>query len=237
MSRLIPSPEFLEVIERNKGGTNPESGFDNFNQIVDRTGPNGRGSCTAVGRGFFEPTKGKTSRFTADTQKSVSFWGTHTFAVGYQFQKGEYSGLRDRSGPHYTVPSTNATGIDARTGLPFVVNPTAAGQNLNATWNLLIAPASCTLCPLMNVAGVGDVRVNLQQSRGEVGTQKFSTFSRYHAYYGQDTWRVNKYISANLGLRGEQERIVGNPKNGTRVGYSFTDQWAPRLGVRVDPVG
>ncbi len=214
-----------------------ESGFDNFNQIVDRTGPNGRGSFTAIGRGFIEPTKGKTSRFTADTQKTVSLWGSHTFAIGYQFQKGEYSGLRDRSGPHYTVPSTNATGIDARTGLPFAVSSLAAGQSLNATWNLLIAPDTCTLCPLMNVAGVGNVPVDLQQSRGEFGTPAFSTFSRYHAYYAQDTWRFNKYITANLGLRGEQERIVGNPKNGKRVGYSFTDQWAPRLGITVDPLG
>jgi hypothetical protein len=31
---------------------------------------------------------------------------------------------------------------------------------------------------------------------------------------------------------------VGNPGvTGERVGYSFTDQWAPRLGVTVDPLG
>jgi hypothetical protein len=207
-----------------------ESGFDDFNQIVDRTGPNGRGAFTAEGMGFVEPTKGKTTRFTGDTQKSVSLWGTHTFAVGYQFQRGEYSGLRDRSGPHYTVPATNADGS-------FTINPLAAGQTLNATWDIRIANAACTLCPLMNVAGKGDIPVILLQTRGEFGTPEFSTFSKYHAYYGQDTWRVNKYITANFGLRGEQERIVGNPKAGNRVGYSFTDQWAPRLGVTVDPLG
>ena len=207
-----------------------ESGFDDFNAITDRTGPNGRGSFVAVGRGFIEPTKGKTTRFTGDTQKQVSLWGTHTFAVGYQFQRGEYSGLRDRSGPHYTVPSTNADGS-------ITISPIAAGQSLNATWDLRIANAACTLCPLMAVAGKGNVPVFLLQTRGEFGTPAFSTFSKYHAYYGQDTWRVNKYITANLGLRGEQERIVGNPKNGNRVGYSFTDQWAPRVGVTVDPFG
>src|SRR6266536_1922295 len=214
-----------------------EFGFDDFNAITDRTAPNGRGSFVAEGLGFFEPTKGKTHRFTGDTQKTVSLWGTHTLAVGYQFQRGNYSGTRDRSGPHYTVPATNAAGR-------FSISSIAAGQPLNAPWVLRIAKDGCTLCPLMFIPGKSDIghgpgfrRVFLLQTRGEFGVPAFSTFSNYHAYYGQDTWRINKYVTALLGLRGEQERIVGNPKNGKRVGYSFTDQWAPRLGVTVDPLG
>jgi len=214
-----------------------EFGFDDFNAITDRTAPNGRGSFVAEGLGFFEPTKGKTHRFTGDTQKTVSLWGTHTLAVGYQFQRGNYSGTRHPSGPHYTVPATNADGS-------FSISSIAAGQPLNATWDLRIANDGCTLCPLMFIPGKSDIghgpgfrRVFLLQTRGEFGVPAFSTFSNYHAYYGQDTWRINKYVTALLGLRGEQERIVGNPKNGKRVGYSFTDQWAPRLGVTVDPLG
>src|SRR6185436_14522445 len=61
----------------------------------------------------------------------------------------------------------------------------------------------------------------------------------YNAGYVQDTWRVNKYITALLGLRTEQERVIGSPNSvtGDRYAYSFTDQWAPRLGVAVDPLG
>src|SRR5580765_7890603 len=77
-----------------------ESGFDDFNGIVDRTGPNGRGAFTAQGRGFIEPTKGKTHRFEWSTSKTANLpwhFGTHTFTLGYQFQRAFYSGLRDRS--------------------------------------------------------------------------------------------------------------------------------------------
>jgi hypothetical protein len=42
-----------------------------------------------------------------------------------------------------------------------------------------------------------------------------------------------------LGLRWEQERITGAilPQSGRRNTYTFTDAWAPRLGVTVDPFG
>jgi len=228
-----------------------ESGFDNFNQIVDRTQtfvpviPGQRQAFTAIGRGFFEPTKGTTYRTTWDLSKGVSLWGSHNLGIGYQYQKGLYSGLRDRSGPHYTVPAANAAG----TPLTSLVGGAAGaiGQPLNAAWAIRLQGASCTLCPLMLVPldptdigfGVGWRRVSLQQTRGEFGDPVFNTFNNYHAYYAQDTWRVNKYITAILGIRGEQEKITGNPGpvSGERIHYSFTDQWAPRLGVTVDPTG
>lgn len=221
-----------------------ESGFDNFNQIVDRTQTTfatQRQSFVAIGKGFFEPTEGTTYRTTWDLSKGASFWGSHNFGIGYQYQKGFYEGLRDRSGPHWTVPSNNATGT-----LP--APAIAAGQPLNATWAIRLQGNSCSLCPLMLIPGdtsnptglgVGLRRVSLQQTRGEFGNPVFDTFNTYHAYYAQDTWRFNKYVTAILGLRGEQERIVGNPGpiSGERLSYSFTGQWAPRLGVTVDPTG
>src|SRR5215510_11877451 len=216
-----------------------ESGFSNFNQIIDRTQP-ARGNFTAVGYGFFEPTDSTTYRATFDTSKQASFWGQHTFGLGYQFQRAFYSGIRDRSGPKYTVPATNATGVPV-TQLSGAA-AAAIGQSVNAVWDLFEADAACTLCPLMTVpatgGGVRDIRVYLRQTRGEYGNTTFDTKSNYHGAYIQDTWRLNKYITALAGLRHEQERLIGNPGgDGNRIGYSFTGAWAPHLGATVDPFG
>ncbi len=214
-----------------------ESGFSNFNQIIDRTQP-ARGNFFAVGYGFFEPTESTTYRATFDTTKQVSFWGQHTFGLGYQFQRAFYAGIRDRSGPKYTVPATNATGVPV-TQLSGAA-AAAIGQQVNAVWDLFPLPldSTCTLCPIMNVPGVGEQRVYLRQTRGEYGNTTFDTKANYHGAYVQDTWRINKYITALAGLRHEQERLIGNPgADGNRIGYSFTGAWAPRLGATVDPFG
>jgi hypothetical protein len=225
-----------------------ETGFADFNQIVDRTQP-ARGNFTAIGYGFFEPTNGKTYRVSVDTTKQVTFLGSHSIGLGYQFQRAFYSGTRDRSGPKFTIPTTNATGVP----LADIIGPDAAavtvGQQVNAAFSLRTAsstdPTVCPLCPILNIPGLSDIglgagnrRVFLRQDRGEYGSTSFDTFSNYHAAYIQDTWRFNKYVTALLGLRNEQERIIGNPGiTGNRIAYSFTGQWAPRLGVTVDPLG
>lgn len=208
-----------------------ESGFADFNQIIDRTQPS-RGNFTAIGLGFVEPTQGKTNRLALDATKQVRLFGTHTLGVGYTYQRGFYSGVRDRSGPKFTVPATNADGT-------LKIDPQAVGQPLNAAFSLRTAGSSCTLCPILTIPGVGDQRVFLRQDRGEFGVPAFDTSSRYHAAYGQDTRRVSKYVTALLGLRWEQERITGAilPQSGRRNSYTFTDAWAPRLGVTVDPFG
>jgi len=214
-------------------GTNHfnESGFANFNQIVDRTQP-ARGNFTAIGLGFFEPTNGTTYRTSFDTQKQKNFWGSHTFGLGYQYQRGFYSGTRDRSGPHFTVPATNADGT-------LKIAASAAGQPLNAAFSLRVAGASCTLCPVLTIPGVGDRPVYLRQDRGEFGQPVFDTQSNYHAAYAQDTWKINRFITALLGYRWEQERVIGAvlPQSGKRNAYSFTGQWSPRFGATVDPFG
>ena len=212
-------------------GTNhfDETDFDDLHAIVDRTQPT-RGNFTAVGLGFFEPTDGKTWRATLDTTKQFSLGGDHSFAIGYQFQRGEYSGLRDRSGPRFTVPATNTDGT-------FITPDFAAGEPLNASFSLRLAGASCVLCPLVERNGAL-VPVYLRQDRGEFGRAGFETFSNYHAYYAQDTWRMGRKLTLLLGVRGEQERLLGNPgPSGDQIHYSFTGQWSPRLGMTFDPKG
>jgi hypothetical protein len=215
-----------------------ETGFDDINQIADRRGSDAlnilaqtgqrpdSGNFIAVGLGFFEPTNSRSRRAEFNLAKTHSLWGQHTAAIGYTFQRGYYDGVRDRSGPKWTVPAGNGV---------------ASGQSANVQFRLRF-PAACAACPLFPVrlanGTTADVPVRLQVIRSEFGEPVFSTYSNYHAWYAQDTWRFNKYITGLFGLRWEQERLVGSPgPSGNRVGYTFTDQWAPRIGVTVDPLG
>ena len=229
-----------------------EGGFDNFNALTDRTQsgfPGARGNFVAIGYGFFEPTESTTWRLTADFTKQADFLGSHTFGIGYQYQRAFYSGLRDRSGPHFTVPDVAA--------LRAIAPPGAIGSSLNATFSLFDSASvqSNPIYPFFFVPGKGFRRVFLRQDRGEFGNTSFDTQSNYHAAYIQDTWRFNKYITAVVGLRWEQEQVLGSPlaadeveniiaarptaniAPGFRANYTFTGQFSPRLGVTIDPRG
>jgi len=217
-----------------------ETGFDNFNQITDRRQSDqaniqaftgqlpARGNFNAIGAGFFEPTLSQSKRADFNISKTKSLWGQHTASLGYTFQRGSYDGTRDRSGPKWTVPPGN--------GL-------ASGQTANVQFRIRYrATDSGGTLPLFPVAlangTTANVPIRLQIIRGEFGTPSFTTSSNYHAAYAQDTWRFNKYVTGLFGLRWEQEKMVGSPgSNGARVHYTLTDQFAPRLGVTVDPLG
>jgi Carboxypeptidase regulatory-like domain/TonB-dependent Receptor Plug Domain len=201
--------------------------------ITDQTQTSGlpgqRGQFTAVGYGFNEPTESNSYGFNIDTQKDAHFLGKHTFSLGYRLERPFYDGSRLRTGPRFPIPATNATGRDITTlGVP----ASAVGQLTNATFQLRRAPSSCTLCPLFNVPGRGNVPVFLRQSRGEFGPTTFSTTGHYAAIYGMESWSPFKYLTVNAGLRWEQQRLVG-----TDINYAFVDNWSPRVGFIVDPRG
>ena len=218
-----------------------EFGFDDFQNIVDRRGSDAgtieaatgfrpaTGNFSAIGLGFFEPTVSKTTRADFNFTKTASWLGQHTLGTGYTYQRGNYDGTRDRSGPHVTIPNLAENGV-------------AAGQEANIQWRLRFRPATDTTAALFPVllsnGTTAQVPVRLQVIRAEFGEPVFTTFSDYHAAYIQDTWRFNRFVTGLFGLRWEQERLTGSPgPSGFRAGYSFTGQWAPRLGVTVDPFG
>ncbi len=93
--------------------------------------------------------------------------------------------------------------------------------------------------------------------RGIFGGQNFDTSNDYTALYVQDDISLNKYLTVKLGLRWEQEKLKGRnvtlgftqcPNGFATVAgqplvqadtctYSFTGNWAPRVGLVVDPWG
>jgi len=209
-----------------------ETGFENLSIILDFTQPN-RGQFTAQGLGFNEPTNGTTYRWTGDTAKRVSLWGEHTLGLGYVYQRAFYAGTRNFSGPIFNIPNANADGS-------VLVDPKAAGQPMTAIFGLFPADDTCSLCPLVDIPGAGDTRIYLQTLYGIFGDVDFDTRANYHAAYVQDTWRINRFVTALAGYRWEQERILGTPnaqQSGKQLAYSFTGQWSPRFGVTLDPFG
>lgn len=223
-----------------------ESGFADLNAITDRRGSDAPtiaaflgcndtsvcgpavGNYIAQGLGFFEPTVSKTRRFDINFAKTQKFFGQHTFGIGYTYQRGTYAGTRDYSGPKYTIPDDPINGV-------------AAGQEARVQFRLRYTtnPNNGVLYPVALQNGTTQlVPVRLQVIRAEFGPTNFDTFSNYHAAYAQDTWRVNKYITGIAGIRWEEERLTGTPfSNGDRFHYTFTGQWAPRVGFTVDPFG
>ena len=216
-----------------------ETPSTNLSQITDYTQTAGlagqRGTFTPVGLGFEQNTKSDTYGFDVATTKMFNFAGSHTFSIGYHYEDSHYNGDRLYSGPTSSIPATNAAG-DTVTGLG--VPQSAIGEQTNAAYYLVTARPEdfggeeCTLCPLMDVPGYGMVPVALQQARGIWGSPTFKTESKYHAGYVEDVWRLDKHINLDLGMRYEQQRMIGIAAH-----YSFTDNFLPRIGVTYDPVG
>jgi hypothetical protein len=183
------------------------------------------------GFGFLENHHTDSYALNVDTSKVFHGAGEHTISVGYRYERPDYTDFKTSSGPAFATPATNFNDESYLT-----CTPGDFGCPLGATsyvWagGLRVAPAGCTQCPLYPVAGV-PTPVYVRYGRGEFDPSKIPTYGRYHAAYINDAWQMNKYITLSLGMRWEQWKMQG-----TFSGYTFTDNWAPRVGVAIDPWG
>jgi Carboxypeptidase regulatory-like domain len=209
-------------------------------QITDDTqtaGLSGQaGAFVPQGFGFLEPYDSNTRSITGDTSKSFHFAGQHTLSVGYTWQFPVYDDITKFSGGKFTLPSANASGGDP--GYLNKTDPTVAGKQSDAQLLLQLASntsnaSGCTLCPYMVVPGYSTPQqVVLQQVRGRFDGGTTRSSGKYHAAYVNDSWEISKYATLNVGLRWEQQRLIGNLAN-----KLFNDMWSPRVGFIVDPKG
>ena len=227
--------------------------YSNFNEkplqndYAVATAISGLSPTRLQGFGFLENHETNNRTISVDTQKIVHGAGTHTFSIGYHYERPDYSDIRFYSSPAaaspngsdygYVVPDANMDG----TPLASLYNnfncdpndPTCPlSKTANAYFQLKQAPTTCTACPLMNVGGnVGTIPVYLSQYRGIFSPDATPTTGRYHAAYINDSWAITSRVTASLGLRWEQWRMTG----GSGSTYALTDNWAPRIGISVDP--
>lgn len=182
----------------------------NVFNIVDRTT---QITPTIEGLGFVENHNADNFGYEIDTSKSVHFLGTHTFSVGGSETFLNYNDLKSRTGGTFSLPTV----------------PTP----VNATFSLRQAkPGVCPQCPFFTDPQGVSVPVFLLSARSEFGPPTVATEGLAMALYGSDSWTINKHLSFNLGLRWDQYHMAG-----VQSKYTFTDNWAPRLGVAYDPIG
>lgn len=231
-----------------------ETPLADVTQIVDNTQTAGlanqAGSFNAQGFGFLEPYDSNTRSISFDTSKTYRFLGQHTFSIGYTWQFPIYNDITSFSGGKFAIPKLNAAGTDP--GYDNATNPTVVGAMTNASLSLQLAgtiapgpnfdadpakgnPAdtTCTLCPYMQMPGYSSpVPVLFVQGRGRFDGGITRSTGRYHAAYVNDSWALGKHVTVNLGLRWEQQRLIGNVAE-----KLFNDMWSPRIGFVFDPKG
>ena len=195
--------------------------------------PDARHISQLQGLGFFENHDTNNYAINIDTQKIIHGWGTHTVSVGYRYERPNYHDFETATGGRFAVPDTNATGGDY-TGGCSVGDPTCPLGNTVFLWSGSIRPASptCTLCPIYDFPSLGPKPSFVQFNRGDFNPSDLPTFGRYHAAYLNDSWQIGSRITLSLGYRWEQWMMAG-----TDLHYTFTDNWAPRFGIAVDPFG
>lgn len=197
-------------------------------QVTDRTDP--ANLHPLEGFGFLENNSIKSYALNVDTQKIVHAAGEHTLSIGYRYERPNYDDIITSSGGHFPVPGTNASGGSYLTCTPGDQTCPLGGDMFLWSGSLLVnggSKTTCTACPIYHGNPVA-----VRFTRGRFDSGVTPTFGRYHAGYVNDAWQMSKYITLSAGLRWEQWKMAGTGSN-----YTFTDNWAPRVGVSIDPLG
>ena len=191
-----------------------------------------RGGIVVTGFGAYIPTNEDSYSLSLSTQKTAHFLGEHTLSVGYSYDHTRFFYDTSRSGSLFTIPDKNASGTTLATLFPNIPSK-SSGQKTNALFSVYATNTSnlgdntCSQCPTWNGG-----KVYASMTRGTYEGFGVHSRARYHAAYGDDTFVVSNYMTLDLGLRWEEQRIGA----GT-FSYPFTGNWSPRLGINIDPFG
>jgi len=212
--------------------------FPNLYGISDQTLTYTGGAVVAEGVGPYEPSKNNTYSISANTTIVKRLYGQHAVTVGYSYDHTNFIDQPSRSGPLFPIPTFNYLGqpLDAKTQSGGLYNNYPAGADGKPTNGQFVvaaanaanaADATCTKCPVLN-----GYRVYASSNRGQYGGLYVNVAGRYHQAYGEDVYQMNRYVTLNLGVRWDNQRMTGPNQS-----YSYGASWSPRLGINIDPMG
>ena len=177
-------------------------------EIRDNT-PVQEGTGGAIIYGGLGHIQGSVAR---DNQLNVSsthifrLFGGHTLTYGYQFADDVYNNINRYTGADFQLP--NLPEFEA-----------AAGATVYGGYFIRQHETSDPTSPIV-----------LTLNRGNYSGPAINTDTRYQSGYIQDAWTFGR-ITFKPGLRFEQQQLIGLQEQ-----YVLAHNWAPRLGITVDPL-
>jgi len=199
-----------------------ETPLANGYRITDNVGVQEKtgGQITFGGLGSLENYESKSRQFTVSSSHIFNLGGGHSLDYGFAFDDLPYSDIILFSGPSFQLPSASV--FQAASGA------TQYGATLTRT--------HLGTDPTKSIGGSNPADptkpIVLQMTRGNYSNPNVEVGSRYYAGFVQDAWNLGRHLTLKPGIRFEQQEM-----HGTFLRYVFAHNWAPRLGVIVDPTG
>ena len=161
------------------------------------------------GLGLLQNSASKSHQLNVTSTNVFNMFGGHTIDYGYQFEDVPYSEIDRYSGADFVLPNDPSLGAAA--------GQTTYGAIFRRTHQVASNLASPIVYSLL---------------RGNYSNPSIATDVKYNAGFIEDSWTVGKRLTFKPGLRFEQQAMSGEA-----IRYVFAHNWAPRMGLILDPTG
>lgn len=162
------------------------------------------------GLGFLENNANYNWQFNAKTTYNFKAHGDHQFDFGYTHERITFDQYRGYTGPRVDIPAFDIGGDEPYHFAGAYVLGTSGRLRNVAWWPVPV----------------------YQMIRGNQNDPNCSTSTKYHSFYVQDAWKITNKITIKAGVRYDYQKMMGGGTNA--IGFTFSGNWAPRLGVTYD---
>lgn len=172
---------------------------------------------------------------TMQEQPSIDTWAVTDTTVVPNVRSGGVGGYEsEKTGirVQYSLKSThNVFGHQIRYGA--LLEDISFDSFNQVTGPTILLPTGQRSVTGANISVLRDtVLGKIYQARGVQTANVRQTTQTYLSFFAQDTFKIGNRLTLRPGVRWEQQELVG-------VGgsYTFTGNWAPRIGATYDPTG